>query len=1574
MKSSHPSPSSRLVFSPKRLCLIAVATALLTLMGCGSTKQNTTAESTPPTPPAVEAPTYRGVFSGRLLRGDTQTPVPGEYVTFQSDDHYASGATDGYGRFRFENLPPGRYTLRFYNEGYATTEFGPYVVDKDQEVAGIVVQAKPLDPQLSPYTYSDVYLPNENVEINVRSIGVTEIQVDIYRIGAELLRGSLSKAIDRKQLRPDKLESILSYNQPVTAGQKLVWRTTPVKPAFEQPGGYVVRVRGGVSDILMPVTVTRLALITKRSPSAIHVWATDLITGEPIPGVPIVAERAGIGETATGMDGLATLAVQQPTEVQRIWGFAGIGPAYVDTVPASELATAQERAYVIVDRPLYRPGHTLFYKVIARRDDGGVYRVQPGKEWTVALRNNEGQTIAESTGVTNRWGTFSGQFELPEDGALGNWSVAVDSDSASAFAEFEVEEYRKPEFSLQVRADSQTAVFGGDLRFTVQGRYLFGAPLAGVKVAYTIYEEPYFPWRSSYWGDSASMDVSEDEEEYGGYFGYGRALTTGTVQLDAQGKTILETAVPPSTFDRRVIVEVTATEASGREVASRTSMVVTAGTFSLAVNAKGYVFKAGEDIPIEVTTRNTDGKPISERVKVTTSIETYVEKHKLWIYKPLDTRTVTTDANGKAEYKIKSSVPGYVRLDALATDERGNKIADTRFLWVASVAGAGGWQKKKSMELVLDKRTYAPGDTARILLNTQAKDAYALFTLEDPKGVRTVRIAQVSGSSKLFEVPLTDLDAPNVYVSAVLVKERSLYQATRSVLVSPQSRLLNVHLSADKPTYAPREQATFTLKVTGPNGKGVPAEASLALVDEAIFQLRSDNLTPIDAHFYGERPNVVTTSHSFPNRYLGGADKSGPPNVRSNFKDTAYWNAHVETDADGVATVTVPMPDNLTTWRLTARVASGNDKDKTLVGQTTTTIVTAKDLVARLLPPRFLMAGDQILLPGMIHNLGEDAAVVQTTLTTSGPATVTGPNQQALTLKSGDAGDVRWPLSIVEPGTVSLTLAAKTDKLDDAMTLDVSAYAVSVPRTDGVSGVLQQSGQARFVVPTSGVAKTATLNLTFTPSLVGLALESMETLARFPYGCVEQTLNAFLPDVVLQLALTDLGRKDARLEKTLPLMVSKGLSRLQRMQSDDGGWGWWSGDTSDPYLTSLVVYGLLLAGQGGFDVDQDALDRGLQRLTSFLDEGGFGDEARANLLFTLAHSPSHQDFVRDALPYFGTIAPKLSTHALASLILAAYATGHDAGAGWADHLITRAVRTGDEALFAATASKSGWVDNGYETTAMALRAVLSRDPKHPIVTPVIQYLVRQRRGGMWDTTKDTAQVIIALADVLLKTGEASSTYKATVKLDGKQVATLDVQPGSTIRESIAMGPADLAPGDHTLDVQIDGVGTFYWSGALTYGISPTPRSNGIRVQRTYRRVSVDALADGTFKETLHPIGVEGIQSGDRVQVDVTLEADNEVPFVIVEDPLASGAEVLPGTFANPAGTGGWPYWASHFEVRDQKVAVFARTLPKGKSELSYRIAMEVPGQVTASPAVARNMYVPDINGNSAETTLVIHPR
>lgn len=1556
------------------MLLSVVAITAAGIFGCGGTKSSTSSQPATPAPAVAETPTYKGVFSGRLLRGDTQTPVAGEYVTFQSDDHYASGGTDGYGRFRFENLPPGRYTLRFYNEGYATTEFGPYVVDKDQEVAGVIVQAKPLDPQLSPYTYSDVYLPNENVEINVRSIGVTEIQVDIYRIGAELLRGSMSRAIDRKHLRPDKLESILSYNQPVTGGQKLVWRTTPVKPAFEQPGGYVVRVRGGVSDILMPVTVTRLALITKRSPKAIHVWATDLVTGEPIPGVPVVAERSGVLEATTGMDGMATLTVHQPTEVQRVWGFAAIGPAYVDTVPASELATAPERAYVIVDRPLYRPGHTVYYKVVARRDDGGVYRVRPGQEWSVVLRNSEGQTIAESTGVTNRWGTFSGQFDLPEESSLGNWSIAVDSEGGNAFAEFEVEEYRKPEFSLQVRPDSQTAVFGGDLRFTVQGRYLFGAPLAGATVAYTVYEEPYFPWRTSFWGDSAAMDVSDEEEEYGGYFGYGRALTNGTVQLDAQGKAVLETAVPPSTFDRRVTVEVTATEASGREVASRSSMVVTAGTFSLAVNAKGYVFKSGEDIPIEVTTRTADGKPISERIKVTTSIETYVEKHKLWIYKPLDSRTVTTDSDGKANYRVKTSVPGYVRLDALATDERGNKIADTRFLWVASIQGAGGWQKKKSMELVLDKRTYAPGDTARILLNTQAKDAYALFTLEDPKGVRTVRIAQVTGSSKLFEVPLTDMDAPNVYVSAVLVKDRSLYQATRSVLVSPQSRLLNVQLTSDKSTYAPREQATFTLKVTGPNGKGVAAEASVALVDEAIFQLRSDNLTPIDAHFYGERPNVVTTSHSFPNRYLGGADKSGPPNVRSNFKDTAYWNAHVETDTNGLATFVVPLPDNLTTWRLTLRAASGNDKDKTLVGQTTTTIVTAKDLVARILPPRFFMAGDQVLLPGMIHNLGEEAATVQTTLSITGPATIAAPQEQSVTLKSGGLADVRWPVAILEPGTVSMTLAAKTDKLDDAMMLDVAAYAVSVPRTDGVSGVLQQSGQTTFVVPSSGIAKTAGLSITFTPSLVGLALESMETLARFPYGCVEQTLNAFLPDVVLQLTLTDLGRKDTRLEKTLPLMVSKGLSRLQRMQSDDGGWGWWTAETSDPYLTSLVVYGLLLALQGGFDVDEEMMERGLQRLTGFLDEGGFSDEARANLLFTLAHSPDHKDFVHKALGSFADTSTKLSTHALASIVLAAYAVDHDAANGWADHLISRAVRKGDEALFAATASKSGWVDNGYETTAMALRAVLRRDPKHPVVTPVIQYLVRQRRGGMWDTTKDTAQVIIALADVLLKTGEASSTYQARVKLDGKQIATLDVQPGSTIRENVIVGAADLPPGEHTLDIQMEGTGTFYWSGALSYGVAPTPRTNGIRVQRTYRRISVDALPDGTFKENLHPIGPEGVQSGDRLQVDVTMEADNEVPFVIVEDPLASGAEVLPGTFTNPAGSGGWPYWASHFEVRDQKVAVFARYLPKGKSELSYRVTMEVPGQITASPAVARNMYVPDINGNSAATTVVVHPR
>ncbi|GMV43102.1 MAG: hypothetical protein AMXMBFR64_48180 [Myxococcales bacterium] len=1558
------------------LLLLALGAVNAGLAGCATTQP--TPEKAPEAAKVAEPPkkTPKGVLSGRVVRNDTKAPVGELYLSLRSENDYLSAYTDGYGRFRAENVPAGSYTVQFYEDGYKQSEFGPYTVGEDQQVLGLTIGVDPVDPQLTPYTYQDVYRPNENVAVMVRSIRVTSVDVDLYRVPDALVRSELSRVLARKNMDLSRLETLMSYKQPIAGGGALTWRTTPVQPAFDKPGVYVLRLRGGSSDVVLPLVVTDLSLITKRGPSSTVVFAQNITTSEPMGGVQIVPEWTGATGGATGLDGLATLPNASPDKNVRLWGFAGPHVAYVDTVPAASAAVAPYRALIITDRPIYRTGHEVHYKVIARADEGGSYRVRPGEAWTVILRDALGRNVASQTGTTNLFGTFSGSFQVDDEAALGGWNLLVENGAVTATQDFEVQEYRKPEFELQVRSDASQVVQGEDVRVTVQGRYYFGAPLADADVYYTVYEAAWAPWRDFGWGDSSAASVYEDEDRWSNSYGYGRALTSGTVKLDAEGKGVIDVGVPAATYDRKVTIEVSATDASDREVSARQSLLVSAGTFGLALNADGYIFKASESIPVSVLTKQFDGSGVPARVKVTASVETWNEKHKMWVYKTVDTRTVETGAKGEAKWGFSANQAGVLRIDAVATDTHGNAITDTRFLWVTTATGVGGWQKKKSMEIVVDKGSYKPGETARVLVNSQVGDVHVLFTIEDALGVRKAQVVKLSGNSRFFEVPLVDADAPTLYLGATFASEKQLYATSRALSISPASRMLEVTIGADKEIYAPGETATLTVRAKDATGAPVEAEVALSVVDEAIYALASDNVPEIGGFFYGPRQSVVTTSYSFPSRYLGGASKDGGDGVRRNFKDTAYWSAHVTTGKDGSATAQVTMPDNLTTWRIMGRAVTADVAGKSMrVGQGRHSIVTAKDLIARVLPPRFVMVGDRVELVGQVHNLGESAASVAVRLELDGPARIEGAASSTLSLASGEQAVTRWPVTVTGAGELAVRIYAKSDAHTDAMELKVPAMPVAVPRSRPVSGLARGALTARFEVPAGAVPGTSRLRLELTPSLAGLALESLDELARFPYGCVEQTMSAFLPDIAVQLALADLGQKNQRLEAKLPVMVARGMARIERLQHEDGGWGWWENDASRPFMTAYVMFGLALAEQAGFEVDPDLVDRGAQALLAMMTAEQV-PPTRAYAALALALRPDPDEAVPALVKELAT-RQDLDPWTMAVLAQAADALEDTATRdSLASALAARATREDDVAWLAGSTFHYGWNENRFETTAMALRALVASNPQHELVAPLVRYLVRHRTSGMWDTTRDTAMAILALVDVLRTSGEGQATYTARVSVDGKEVAALDVKPDNalSLRQAVTLDAAALGAGEHEIGVKLEGQGTLYWSGGLRFGDSPEPRDEGLTLSRTYRRVVRSADDQGTPTVKLVELAEGGVNVGDELEVTLNLSTDTDREYVIVEDPLAAGFEVRPHSLMSSTDDGSWGFWYSHFEIRDEKVAFFATSVPKGKHTLSYRIRAEAAGTVTAAPAAAWNMYLPSIAGNSAASTLQVAPR
>ncbi|MCH7814544.1 MAG: hypothetical protein IID40_11060, partial [Planctomycetes bacterium] len=775
--------------------------------------------------------------------------------------------------------------------------------------------------------------------------------------------------------------------------------------------------------------------------------------------------------------------------------------------------------------------------------------------------------------------------------------------------------------------------------------------------------------------------------------------------------------------------------------------------------------------------------------------------------------------------------------------------------------------------------------------------------------------------------------------------------------------------------------------------------------------------------------------------------------------DTVLWAAQVNTDQAGWASVEVTMPDTLTTWRIHAVAV---DRD-TRVGQATSDVITRKDIIARLQAPRFLVEGDEPLLTVIAHNYLSEEKTVRVSLTASaeveiGPAMIGG---QPVGDGAGGAVEVQVPaggeLAIDFPARA---LVAGRARLTATVAADVDADAVQIDLpviTYGADRFIAQGGSIRttdptvtrtvsFEIPREVAPESPLLEIHLSPSVAAVMIDALPYLLSYPYGCTEQTMSRFLPAVVTRRTLQELGIDLAAVRRKIEVqggddppglpglkagarrgnnpvfndavmddMIRAGVERLAELQNGDGGWGWWGGGPSNPYMTAYVVYGLAEAAVADVPFDRAMLDRGVaflrQRVggTASASRYAWGqddDNVRTWMLYALACADSKllaTDEVRPVLDRIYADRDGLTDYSRAMLMIALHRAGQGERVAVLTENLYNTVRLDDELDTASWGQSRGylyWYDNGLEATAMVLRALLAADPDHVYVPRAVNWLVRNRRGSRWFSTKDTAFAVYALADYLTASGELQADMTIEVNIDGHIERSFVVTPENalTFEATIIVAPRNLQPGLHTVELTRTGRGNLYYGVYLDYFTRQDPiepAGHEIHITRKYVRLvpkeviktrQVYRAGQNQLVEETYPAldydrveirQGEAIASGDLIEVQLTIEAKNNFEYLIFEDPKPAGCEPTELHSGHrwgrePQGLksqGRLPY--DNIELRDQKTAFFASFLPQGTHQLNYRLRCETPGTFHALPARAEAMYSPYVRSNSRSDKLVI---
>jgi alpha-2-macroglobulin len=1438
-------------------------------------------------------------------------------------------------------------------------------------------------------------------------------QIRLWQMGGEQPKGPKVESFAQVPvLNQQQVVSVWKWTVPAHEQ----WESLNIPVPVSDKGVYLVEATDGRLRAYTVVVVTDIAIITKSGQGRLMSFVVDRHSGNPIAGIPVQVwiDQQKVASKNTDANGLVDTTINQAKPENVAVLAASADQFAINTPGAWNLGDDPNRnlkSYTYTDRPVYRPGDTVHFKSIVRAQTPSGYIIPHGddlhpnapKEGALGapvlrleLRDPQTYDVIWTQSIKlSDMGTAYWNYIVPRDAHLGMYYLSMQmGERYVEGTNFSVEEYKKPEYAVKVTAQTPRVLQGQPIKAIIDARYYFGEPVANAKVKWVVHTSTYWPMGRDQDEDQAEAGGAGDNgDDYGDEGGEQEEEKSGT--LDANGMMQIEvpTKVDKKHQDQIYRIEARVTDAGNREIAGHGYALATYGSFFLTAEPNSYVYTKGSTATITVNAQDYDKKPVPTLFRVELNSWNWRKNSGAVVA----TSQGQTDASGKAQVKLTIPDSGEFRVLVSANTPENRQVQATTFLWAPGQSSLWFGTQQERIQIVADKKTYQPGDIAHVLIVTGNGPASVLVTAEG-NALYSGQVIKSSGGSIAVDVPVKPEYAPNFYVGAVFIRDNKLYEGSKSLTVPPTQHELNVQLVPSKPQYQPGEAASYTIKATDSSGKPAVAEFSLGVVDEAIYAIKPDTAGTILNAFYGRVYTQVSTESSLTYYFNGQAGKRAmplasvrpskamaqlkperlvQPKIRKAFPDTAYWVADVRTASNGQATVKFDYPDAITSWRATTRGVTQDTK----VGSAVTNAIVRKNILVRLVVPRFFRRGDEITLSTIVQNYLPTDKVAQVSMQFTGLQVLEGA-QQNINVPTRGLVKVDYRVKVLDVDSAKVLGKALTDVESDAMELTLPVVPFGVKLAASKSGSFAGAGKTDIVqqiaFPSGIETGTRKLTISLAPSIAGSVFAALDYLTSYPYGCTEQTMSSFLPDVLVSDALQKLGIKSNIDPVTLRKQVQAGLDRLYTFQHEDGGWGWWQTDDSAPFMTAYVLAGLSQAKAGGFDVKQDAIDKARQWL---LPEFNRSTKARTDLRAYMAYALvlSGTDSNAQIVDSVWQQRSTLTAYGQAVLGLAMLQVNDSRANDLAKQLEGEAKQDDSQAWWPSDQNYlmdySG--NTTPESTAYALKLINRTDASSPLLPKAAVYLVSHRSEGYyWDSTEQTAMVIYGLTDYLERTQELKPNYSVEVQVNGKSIATKKFTPADALAPAttVTLNDPQLASGANEIRVVKTSEGRVYWSARGEYYSSQKNVINAgsfqLSTARQYYKLT-SQQKDG--RVVYHLDSLSGpVQVGDTLAVRITV-GGSTWKYLMIEDPIPSGTESIArdDLYELDEQPTWWARWYSDRELRDDRTTFFNYYFPQGQHEYVYLLKVVNPGIFRVSPTSVQPMYQPEYLSTSDALTVTV---
>lgn len=1351
------------------------------------------------------------------------------------------------------------------------------------------------------------------------------------------------------------------------------------------------------------VILTDLGLSVIRHEKDVLVWAVSLRKGAPVAGVEVSlysSKNQLVGTAVTDASGLARLEKESMPDLNlvtavkdRSFAMLKLGESQIqgplETANPPYLINPYE-AFLYADRGIYRPGEKAHVKAVVR---GPLLACPAAFPVQLKVRRPDGAVYATLTALLTEEGTA--EFELPfrDESLTGRYVLELEAGGEGRKAgelSLQVEDFVPPTLTVKIlrKADGRENLLRS-VPVRVEARHLFGSPASGQRVTLRA-RVGSAPFQAELYKEFAFGDSRKPE--------VWRTFEFGEQRLDASGKAEFEMHFPADLNPAAALscsAAATVFEDSGRACPAVITFPMDPKPYYIGLKSVQSDWKEGETVQFKVVTVQPDGTAFpGQELKWTLSrikwnwveerdqsegFRYRVER----LAEPLREGTAVSAAEPVA-IDWEKAMAGDYEWDV--RDATGAMVASAAF----SVSGGAYWdagsgaRQPDSITIRFDRDAYEAGQEAVATLQAPFPGE-VLLTVENDR-IRSSRILNLSSNTLEVRIPVEPEYWPNVFVRAQLVRAQDK-EATAS-----GRALLRATGAAPLPVKRPGAEYTVALKlpekikpattleaevsVRDASGNPVSCEVTVAAVDEGILQLTGYQ-TPSPMKFFGAHRSLAAWLHDvYPwilpdpdekpakGLHTGGdamgeemAGRLNPIRTRR-FVPTALWSGTLRTDAQGIARVSLPVPEFSGSLRVTAVAAARGG-----FGGEARAVQVRRDWVVQAGLPRAAAPDDRFALSCSVFNESGAEGELSLAVTPSGSLGMesdpsgTNGSLRSVSLAASENRVIAFPMKALGPGVghVRLVLQANGERWEERIELPVRPAWPRV--TLSGDGVVYPGRTVALDLPSDWFTNTGTGRLVCSgqPGLEGLG--ALDFLDEYPYGCLEQTVSRAFPWLVAADLLA--GSGGGFVDRAgIAGRVGAGVRIVAAMQTPEGGFSLWPG--SVPIYEWGSAYAMHFLGEAksaGYAVPPETLERGCgyleQKLGQWLKQ--LDKEDGPPLAVAAAHALAvcgRPD--QGALSRLAQEEAYWDDDTRTRLILAFLAAGRRAEALLLlEKLGTQPEKAVEERGFALRSS--------VRCSAQLLEAWLQANPESTLIPPLVKRLIQSRRNGRWGTTQENAWALLALGHYARLHKPGSESVRGVLSGVDQDMWNVTDSTPFAFKDLRQMGKLALGnTGENML--------YFAWSASgIPAGATVAEEDKGLRIRRTVlnltpREATTNAAA---------------IRQGDLLAVTLEVNGMAEpLDNLVIEELLPGGFEIenpnLPGDYAGFVPRDAMRLPVQYQTLRDDRLIAFTGVALNGQ-RLSYLVRAVTPGNYVWPPATAACMYDAAIRSLNGSGRVVVEP-